>query len=791
MCRYAQMLTSVFLWALFFSKMKQVLLLLLCLGASLNLFAQSIQGKVTDENSQPVPFALVSLVGNEAVRTSTDLEGNFSLSETSSSDSLKIESLGFQTLVISVNEASSIQLLASATQLEEVIISVDREKMKRSDAPVAIDIIDEQSIKETKATSLDQVMNQSAGVFMIPLNNEQHMMAVRQPLGMGSKGLFLYLEDGLPIRPNGVFNHNALLEMNQTSISRMEIVRGPSSSIYGSEAVGGAFNFITKRPTKNLSGTASIQANNLGYKRADLDVSKTFGKLGLYAGGYFADRSGGFLEHNDFYKGAFTLRADYSINSKMTWTNVIDYVGYRNDMRGSLDSADFYSGTFGSNQTFTERSVKSLRVRSTLDNYWNDQNKTSFTLYFRNNSIAQIPSYRVQEDFKPWAGTGDPTLAHGSINESSFRSYGGLVQHKKKFKKMNASLIAGLSLDHSPTVFWEDYIRISKTGNEYSSYEHTDSSLANYHTSITNTAFYTQFSFNPIKKVRIVAGGRFDHFFYSYDNHLSEESYSGVPDTSNVFYQFTPRIGIVYNPLKNLGFYSNYSTGFLPPQVGELYRGTKVPSIEPTNYSNIELGGWIGLLKGRIYIDYSLYRLEGTNTIVSMLMDDGSYENRNAGQTRSQGIEYGITVKPNKQFEFRLSGTNASHTYLEFVDGDVDYSDTEMAGSAPFIGNAKLTYRPKFLKNFYASLEWQRVGSYNMSAMPANSTEESKKYEGFHLFNFRAGYEYKQFGIWLNVLNLTNERYAGRASSSQWGESYNIGNPISTNLGLSYSFAKK
>ena len=78
-------------------------------------------------------------------------------------------------------------------------------------------------------------------------------MAVRSPIS--TKSLFLYVEDGLPIRPTAVFNHNALLEMNDISYDRVEVLKGPASSIYGSEAIGGSFNFITKKPTRDFTGS--------------------------------------------------------------------------------------------------------------------------------------------------------------------------------------------------------------------------------------------------------------------------------------------------------------------------------------------------------------------------------------------------------------------------------------------------------------------------------------------------------------------------------------------------------
>src|SRR5688500_3186351 len=140
---------------------------------------------------------------------------------------------------------------------------------------------------------------------MVNLGNEQHTMAIRQPIGYRS--LFLYLEDGIPIRTTGDFNHNALIEINMAALKTMEIIRGPASSLYGSEAIGGAVNFITQPPSQILTAHIQAETSNLGYKRTDFAVSNTFGKLGLYAGGYYAAQRHGIISHSDFNKIALTL----------------------------------------------------------------------------------------------------------------------------------------------------------------------------------------------------------------------------------------------------------------------------------------------------------------------------------------------------------------------------------------------------------------------------------------------------------------------------------------------------
>src|ERR1700754_2573202 len=164
-------------------------------------------------------------------------------------------------------------------QLDLMVVTASRTAQKRTEAPIAISTITPRTIADTKANQLDQLLNKVSGVFMVDLGNEQHEMSIRQPMSTAS--VFLYMEDGIPIRTTGIYNHNALLEMNATAARQIEIIRGPASSLYGAEAIGGAVNIITQEPPSSLGGQASVQASNNGYKRVDVQAGNTFDKLGL------------------------------------------------------------------------------------------------------------------------------------------------------------------------------------------------------------------------------------------------------------------------------------------------------------------------------------------------------------------------------------------------------------------------------------------------------------------------------------------------------------------------------
>lgn len=764
----------------------RILIALLMVGVfHVNSFTQTtVEGKVIDrETLEPLVGAKVVVLGtqNGAI---TEAQGNFKLANTSKTDSVKVFFLGYDQQTVSVNDCQLIELRPSQLNFDQVIVSASREEQLRTEAPISITTISPELINDTKATSLDQILNKVNGVYMVDLGNEQHSMSMRQPLSYGS--LFLYLEDGIPIRTTGVFNHNALIEMNMANVRSIEVIKGPASSLYGSEAIGGAINFISHRPTAIPTATVQLQGNNLGYKRADFVASNSWKKFGIVASGYYANRSNGPRDHSDFQKLALSVRGDWRINEKSVWTNDLSYIDYQTDMTGGLDSANFFNQDFTSLHTFTYRKVNALRFKSSFKRFWNKKSKTNFTGFIRDNAIGQNPHYRVKDDYKPWMGTGNPLLAHGEENVNSFKSYGLVVQHQQKFDLLKTKWITGASVDFSPNSYEASYISINKNTNGiYTGYNETDSLLANYDVGILNTSAYSQVQVSPTEDLKIVGAVRFDRIDYNYDNHLDSTAFSGAPDEKNHFEQVTPKIGATYDFGKNVGVYANYSVGFSPPDVTELYRGVTVPTLQPSQYNNYEVGGWLSFWQNKVFVDLSVYQLDGVNEIISVLQDDGSTEKENAGQTQHRGIEYTVKVNPVKDVSLRFSGANAQHIFLNYIEKGTDYRGNFMATAPQFIANAEVIYKPRFVNGLRVAVEWQHVGSYFLDA--ANSEE----YPGYHLINLRLGYRFKGFDIWFNTLNLTDELYATVASKSAWGKSYRIGNPRSFNVGVAYTFKGK
>lgn len=764
--------------------MKPFCILFSCLHLYLFLSAQNkriISGKVFDAYSkEPLKSAIIT--DSHKNICLSDISGSFRM--VTEADFITVAFSGYDEIKIATNQSDyvSAALTQSGKLLQQIVVTANRTAEKRSESPVAISSISKQTIEDTKANRLDQLLNKASGVFMVSLGNEQHEMSIRQP--MTTKSVFLYLEDGIPVRTTGVYNHNALLEMNMAAVKNIEIMKGPASALYGAEAIAGAVNIITLASPAYTNGYISTQWNNNGYKRVDAQAGTNLGKWGMIASGYYASRSNGPVDFSDFHKTAFSVRTDYKPNDKTSWTNTLSYIDYYSDMTGALDSLKFSQRNYSTPHTFTYRSVTALRIKSMLSQEWSPNSESSVAFMYRKNSVKQNPSYSV-------GSTANPLVYKGQINENAFNTYAVFLQHTQKFRWLNSKLIAGASIDISPQTYYAKFIWIQKDAStgKYTGYTApvSDSLLSNYQTGIRNMAAYVDFEISPAKSLKLVAAIRYDAFTYDFANKLSSSASSGAPSTKNNFSRITPKLGFTYNH-KGIGFYANYSEGYVPPQITELFNSTKVPFLLPQSFHNYEMGGWLTLLRNKIYADWSLYQMNGTDEIISVKQTDGTSVNQNAGKTKHIGIEYGLSYKPDAEWLFRISATNAKHTFISNIVKGIDYSGKEMSAAPRFTGNTEIMYKPSRIRGFRAGIEWQHQGAYFLDDM------NLYRYSGFDVINLRTGFTKGHLDIWINALNIFNTYYSTFASKSAAtgtaSYAYNLGDPRELTLGISYKFGK-
>ncbi|UMR33146.1 TonB-dependent receptor [Massilia sp. MB5] len=677
--------------------------------------------------------------------------------------------------------------------MEIVVVSGSRAVTKLSETPSAIGVVTGREMERDKPKTMGDILNRVAGVHWNDLGNEQHSMAIRQPIGTGS--VYQYLEDGIPIRPLGVFNHNSLNEMNIAGSDSVEVVKGPASSLYGSNAVGGAINALTAAPSRSPYARIGARHEGVsGFTRYDTAASNTWGDFGLRFSHYSSRRtSNNWQEYSYGDKDSFTLRADYALGN----AGIVRATLVRTDldaaMSGSLFENDYQNNPGKSLNTFTYRKDKTTRGTVAWEGDTTPGGTTTVTLFTRRNDHGQIPSYTI--------GSCAGSICKGTLNNSHVDSRGLDVKHLQEFAWLNSRLVTGIYIDRSDNPYYSDNLRIVRdpASGRYLSYTRVNDSqpqgVRDYQADIDNTAFFAQWEASPLPKLRVVAGGRSDRIRYDFRNNLSPQGSAnyGAPNESRSFSRFSPKLGASYVLGADANAYANISEGFTPPEVSQMYGKAGIPDLQPATYRSVEVGLRLAFLDRKLRLDSSLYRLVGRDTIVSYTITPGNSENRNAGRTRSQGLELGLNYD-NGPLDARFSTAIASHRYERYrVSATQDFSGKDMPQAPRDMTSAEIGYKP--IPDLRIALEAVHQGAYWMDN--ANTV----RYPGHALFHLRAAYRFMQgWEAWVHVRNLGDKHYSDSASSSYSGvgayspntqNQYTPGAPRSVMLGLSYTFGGK
>lgn len=675
-------------------------------------------------------------------------------------------------------------------QSDTVVVSGSRTETKLSETPVSIGSVNRSQWDQDKVKSVGEMINRIPGVFWNDLGNEQHSMAIRQPIS--TNAVYQYLEDGIPIRPLGVFNHNSLNETNMNGSSAVEVVKGAASSLYGSNAVGGAVNFLTQKPSRAPTGYFGFRQDHTdGFYRFDTGASNTWGKLGLRFSHYTSERDHtNWQQYSGGKKDSFTLRGDYELSATSWLRASLVHTNLDTDTAGSLFENDYRTNPGKSINTFTWRKDKTTRANVAWEGETTRKGVTTVTFFARNNDHGQLPSYTI-------SGCSG-AICRGTINNNHVESLGIDVKHVQGLDWATARLVTGVYIDRSQNDYVSDNLKVTRdaVSGVYKSYSLNNaaspSGVRDYGAGIANDALFAQLEFTPAKDFRVVAGGRYDTITYDFVNHLVPSANFGAPNETRSFSRVSPKLGATYALSNAQSLYANLSQGFTPPEVSQLYGKTAIPDLKPSVYNNQEIG-WRALLANNIRLDSALYQLEGQDTIVSYTSEVGDSFNKNAGKTRSRGIELSLSQQL-AQWDWRLGATWAKHEFVNYLvsakAGAIeDYSGKFMPQAPAHTINAQVGWN--FTPDSRIALGVVKQGRYWMNNL------NTVRYEGHTLLNLTISHKLQGgLEVWGQVRNLTDERYADSASSSFKGgafnpntqNTYSPGAPRSVMVGVTQSF---
>lgn len=235
--------------------------LLLCVATVIGVSAKrKISGSVHDEEGYPLPGAIVKVEEDKTIGAITDANGNYEISiPDDGTYTLHVTYIGYVSEIAVPSSDSEqkidFELIEDAIGLETIVVTGTRTPKLLKDAPIITRVISEDDIKKVDATHIgDLLQSELPGIEFSYAMNQQVNLNMQ---GFGGTSV-LFLVDGERLAGETMDNidYNRL---NLDNVGRIEIVKGAASSLYGSNAVGGVINLISKESTEPW--TANVNAH--------------------------------------------------------------------------------------------------------------------------------------------------------------------------------------------------------------------------------------------------------------------------------------------------------------------------------------------------------------------------------------------------------------------------------------------------------------------------------------------------------------------------------------------------
>lgn len=648
---------------------------------------------------------------------------------------------------------------------DTILVTATRSGAKLQDLAGNGSVLDSGQIQFDAPGRPAEILNQLPGVNIQPGSGEEHITAIRSPVlnGGAGQGSVLYLEDGVPLRSAGFGNVNGLYEANIEQAGSVEVVRGPGSALYGSNAVHGLIDIIPKAPTEDLTGQLDLVT----------------GEFGLW------QQMGTISEDG--------LRLSAENNHNSGWRDDTRVDEQKMVIRDVWRSGPDTLTTTISGQMLDQQTGAYLQGNDAYLNYALAKTNPVPNAYRKADSLRGM--VRWQHDFdESWQLSVTPYTRYTAMNflmhfipdlaiqSNAHYSFGAQTMLYKTFAG-GSLLIFGLDTDYTDGWYTEyQYLPTFTLGKSvYPAGLHYDLNVQ-----ARTAAPYIHSEWQLLDHTRLTAGVRMEETAYAYANEASTGIFGlfqRPADRGDSFLTVTPKLGLVQEWEPWLSSYVNLSEGARAPQVSDLYElqnKQTVGQVKAEHVNSAEIGTR-GKVEG-IAFDLTGYWMNKNHYFYRAA--DGT--NVPDGKTLHRGVELGVTAPLAYGFDLGFSGTYALHTYA-FSRPDSTLINSVTKGSnmpeAPHtIANARLGYT--LSPGTRAELEWVHMGSYFLDNADTHS------YGGHELLNLRAT---AKLNDWLSlhgkILNLTDRPYADRAAITTTGiNEYFPGAPLTVIGGLTASF---
>jgi iron complex outermembrane receptor protein len=611
------------------------------------------------------------------------------------------------------------EVVVSATRLADLIQELRR-------VPGQVHVITSADIQREKPRSVQEAIRQVPGIVLYDQNGNtfQPVVDLRGFNAQPNPSIAVFVDGVRVNEPDSNAVNFDLIPIQD--VERIEVLPG-AMAVFGQNAIGGVINIVTKRGKRVPQTTIEAAGGSFTHYRVSANTSGPVGDFDYYAS-FTQDRESGFRDFSDGrvtqatgrvgYRpsGATDLSLSYSyVNDHLEQAGTLPLSVLAQDREANISPVDFYANEL-STVTFQGRQQLPWGVSLAGNAYFRQTSRELQTVGLTSEARAVT----------------DTDITGGALQ----------VSHETKVWDRLNRLVIGGEIQTSEVD--------SGTNGAFLGFPFTSQSLIDQDV----YGFFTQDTFDLFPELALTAAVRYDSTRLDFMDEITPAN-SG----SKSFNRWTPRAGLTYTPLSVLTVYFNYGEGFRVPTTDELFAfgvGSSNPDLKPVKSRTYEVGlrarplGWLETT-------LAFFLADVRDEIVFDPMVPPFGRNVNAPESRRQGVEVGVKLRPHETVDILL---NYAFTDARFTTQATLSSGTVEDGDrVPLVprhrANGTITYRP--LPGLEMSLTGQYVGSQVLLNDEPN--QNPFRIQDYFVLNARASYSWKSFTWFIQGNNLTDAAY--------------------------------
>ena len=751
-----------------------IFVLFLCFSAR----SQQIKGKViSSDNSVELADVKIRDSANILI-TKSRINGAFELFKKGNYHFYK-KGYKPKTVCVDADTLIIVQLHEEPIQLNEVVLISNQLDHQLKKTPSSVSMISKDQLNSNNQVNLAPVINQVAGVYMHNATLNTNRITIR---GIGARNLFgtskirAYYQD-IPLT-NGS-GETTIEDLELAGIGKIEILKGPTSSLYGA-GLGGSIGMIPDMGTfDQKSSGVDYLIGSFGLHKlivdANLGTNRQSAKL-LYSN----TQSEGFRENNQFNRQSISLNSHIFSQENNQIVILANLIDLKAQIPSSLNIDSYLNKPGSAAPAWARAKGYEKYTKLIIGLSWRhefSENTRVMSSVFGN----LINGYEA----RPF------NMLDQNSNAIGFRSR---VINSQLFFDRDLTWSAGVEI-------FKDFVSYKTFKNLYRDFPPNFGSvegeiLSNFNDHRSYINLFLNVKYVLSQKTTFEMGLNLNKTQYKLSDYFNDDEHDFSGD-----YGFqmigSPRIGITHQLFEQVMLRSTISHGFSPPKLEEtlLPDGLINTDIRPETGWNYEIGSRGVFVKGKLQYDLVFYRMDIANLLVARRTGDDQFIGLNAGKTDHRGMELSLnySICENSLLSLYLINALSIHDYSfkEFVDGDADYSKNDLTGVPDKTFNSQMNLETK--SGLFAHLNYQYVGS-----IPIND-DNSVYAKPYQLVNTKVGWK-KAFNdqirlsIYAGINNVFDEKYASmlQINALSFGNAqpryYYPGEPINYYLGTRFLY---